>query len=156
MFHFRQYTAALRGAMIAAIAIPAVAGAQGIQPHQPLSTTPDDIARVRTAYVNAVISRNPAAVTAMYTADAVVLGPDGSETVGGRAIAKMHADSAAAWRPSDVRSTKLQVFGATAVDVGTWTIHTAAGDSVRRYLMVLRHGVNGWKMQSVAVTAATR
>lgn len=157
MLQSRWYRHALPLAAMASLALPAIAAGQGIQPHVPISTTLGDIAKVRVAYVNAINTRNPGAVTAMYTADAIVLGADGSQTVGARAIAKLNADSAASWAQSDAHSTSVKVFGATAIDVGIWTVRTAAGgETMRRYLAVLRHGVNGWKLQSVAMVPAAQ
>jgi ketosteroid isomerase-like protein len=138
--------------MAASLWLPTLAQGQGIQAHVPLSTTLGDIAKARAAYVDAYNARNAAAVTAMFTTDAVVLDADGSETVGARAIGERNAGAAASWPAAAVHSNKVRVFGATAVDVGTWTVRTADhGDAVHRYLAVLRHDVNGWKMQSVAV-----
>jgi len=151
------YRRVLPLAALACVGVPAMAIGQGIRPHRPVSTTIGDIAKVRTAYVNAVNTGNAAAVAAMYTPDAIVLGADGTQIVGARAIARLNADSAAGWAQSDVRSTSVKVFGATAIDVGTWTVQTAAGgQATRRYLAVLRHGVDGWKLQSVAIVPAVQ
>jgi ketosteroid isomerase-like protein len=157
MLKHRWYHHVLPLAALASLAIPAIAAGQGIQPHIPLSTTLGDIAKLRVAYVSAINGRNPGAASAMYTADAIVLGADGRQTIGAPAIAKLHSDSAAGWARSDIHSTSVKVFGATAVDVGTWAVRTpAGGETMRRYLAVLRHGVNGWKLQSVAIVPATQ
>ncbi|HEY3933751.1 MAG TPA: nuclear transport factor 2 family protein [Gemmatimonadales bacterium] len=151
------YRRGLPLALAVSIWLPALAQGQGIQPHVPLSTTLGDIAKVRAAYVDAYNAKNAAAVSAMYTADAVVLDADGSETVGARAIGQRNADSVRSWPQASVHSSSVKVYGATAVDVGTWTVRTAAhGDAIQRYLAVLRHDVHGWKLMSVAVVPVPR
>ena len=156
MSHTSWYRRVLPSALAVILSVPAWAAGQGIQPHVPVSTTLGDIARMRSAYVEAFNARNAAAVNAMYAADAIVLGADGSETTGA-AIARRNLDSVSTWSPAVVRSTSVKVFGATAIDVGTWTIRTPAGvEVVSRYLAVLRRDVKGWKLQNVAVVPVTR
>ena len=148
---------AARFALIAALALPAVAPAQGIPPHVPVSTTLGDLARVRASYVDAFNAHDAAAVSKLYAPDAIVLGADGSETVGASAIAKANADSAATWPQASAHSNSVKVYGSTAIDVGTWTVHLAnGGEQVSHYLAVLRHGVSGWKLQHVAIVPAAR
>ncbi|MGH7584448.1 MAG: nuclear transport factor 2 family protein [Gemmatimonadales bacterium] len=144
-----------RCAIAAALAVPAMATAQGIRPHIPVSTTLGDIAKVRAAYVDAYNDRNAPAVNGMYTADAIVLAADGSETSGGPAISRRNLDSATAWQPATMHSAGVKLYGATAVDVGTWTTQPSGGAAiVQRYLAVFRHGVNGWKLQALALTGS--
>jgi uncharacterized protein (TIGR02246 family) len=146
------YRHAVPLAMALSLYVPAVAAGQGVpEPHVPISTTLGDIAELRAAYVDAFNAKDAKAVAAMYTADAISIGVDGSQTVGARAIGKMFADSAANWPHAVINSVSLKVYGATAVDVGTWTVHPkAGGEMVSRYLAVLRHDVKGWKLQYVA------
>ena len=157
MSHPSWYRGILAPAFAAMLCVPALAVAQGIQPHVPLSTTLGEIARMRTAYVDAINAKDAVAVNAMYTGDAVVLAADGSQITGAREIAQRTVDPAATWSPAVVRSTGVKVYGATAIDVGTWTVRTATGSEVTsRYLAVLRHDIKGWKFQNVAVVPATK
>ena len=148
MSHHPWYRRAVPLALAVSLSVPAVAAGQGIpEPHAPVSTTLGDIAALRTAYVDAFNAKDAKAVSAMYTPDAIVIGVDGSQTVGAAAIAKMNADSAANWPHGVVASFATKVYGATAVDIGTWTVHPkAGGEFVSRYLVVLRHGIKGWKV----------
>ena len=146
---------AVRAGILAA-ALPAALAAQGIRPHVPITTTLDYIAKARTAYVDAYNAKNAAAIDHMYTTDAVVLGADGSEMTG-PAFARRNVDSADTWQEATVYSTSVKVYGATALDIGTWTTHPSAGDPVvRHYLAVFRHGVQGWKLQALALAAGAR
>jgi hypothetical protein len=48
----------------------------------------------------------------------------------------------------------MRVFGNTAWDVGTLTSRTAEGTAdVSHYLVVLRRGVETWRVSSLAVVA---
>lgn len=140
-------------ALAVGLSIPAIAAGQGIpEPHVPLSTTLGDIAKLRTAYVDAFNAKNSMAVSAMYTADAVVIDVDGSQVVGAKEIAKKNAYAAPNWPHAVIASHSVKVYGATAIDVGTWTVHPKeGGEVVNRYLAVLRHDMHGWKLQNVAV-----
>lgn len=144
---------ALPLALAVGFSLPAIAAAQGIPAaHVPLSTTLGDIATLRNGYVEAWNAKDANAVSAMYTSDAVVIDVDGTEVSGWKAIAKKNEDGAANWPHAVVNSHSVKVYGATAIDVGTWTVHPKeGGENVYRYLVVLRHGVKGWKLQNVAV-----
>jgi uncharacterized protein (TIGR02246 family) len=147
------YRHAVPLALAVSLFIPAIAAGQGIPAgHVPLSSTLGDIAQLRAAYADAFNAKDAKALTAMYTADAISIGADGRQTVGARAIGKMFADSAPTWPHAVVSSDTVRVYGSTAIDVGTWTVHPKeGGDIVNRYLVVLRHGIHGWKLQNVAV-----
>ncbi|MGH7522771.1 MAG: YybH family protein [Gemmatimonadales bacterium] len=140
-------------ALVAGFAVPSVALAQGIPAaHVPLSTTLGDIAKVRNGYVEAWNAKDVKTVNSMYTPDAVVLDVDGTEVVGLSAIAKKNEEGASNWPHAVIASHSVKVYGSTAVDVGTWTVHPAdGGEMVYRYLAVVRHGVHGWKLQNIAV-----
>lgn len=129
--------------------------AQGIkEPHTPVSTARGDIAAIRSSYVDAFNAKNAAAVAALYAPDAVVINPDGSVISGNAAIRKMMADSAANWPHAVVTPDSLRIYGATAVETGTWTTHPASGgEQVSHYLVVLRRYIRGWRIQSLANVA---
>ena len=155
MLHRPWYRYAL--ALAVSLCAPVLAVGQGIpKDRTPLPTTIGDIAAVRTAYVTAFNAKDAKAVSAMYTATATVIEASGVQTVGAAAIGKLLADSAATWPHAVVKSSSLKVYGSTAVDVGTWTVHPkAGGEFVFRYLVVLRKDINGWKLEySAAVPVA--
>lgn len=140
-------------ALVAGLSMPAIASGQGIPAvHVPLSTTLGDLAKLRNGFVEAWNAKDVKTVNTMYTSDAIVLDVDGTEVVGLKAIAKKNEDGAANWPHAVIASHFVKVYGSTAVDVGTWTVHPKeGGEMVYRYLVVSRHGVNGWKLQNVAV-----
>ena len=142
------YRRALPLALAASLCIPFIASGQGIpKDRAPLTTTLGEISALRTAYVDAFNAKDAKALSAMYTTNAIIISADGSQTEGGPAISKMFADSAANWPHAVVKSSGLRLYGTTAVDVGTWTVHPkAGGEMVSRYLVVLRKDMKGWKL----------
>ena len=93
----------------------------------------------------------------MYLPDAVVIREDGSTLLGQAAIGKALAEEAASWKQISISSDTMRVFGNTAWDVGSLSSAGSAGDaSVRHYLLVLRRGLQEWKISSVAVVPETR
>lgn len=148
---WRRHVAPL--ALALSLAIPAIAPGQGVpEPHVPLSTTLGNIAKVRAGYAAAFNAKNATAVTGMYTADASYIDADGSVAMGTQEIGARMASAAPNWPHAVVTSQMVKVYGATAIDVGTVTLHPQEGnDIVSRYLAVMRHDVDGWKYQSVAL-----
>lgn len=143
-------------ALVIGFSMPAIAAGQGIPAaHVPLSTTLGDIAKLRTGYTEAFNAKDAKTVSANFTADAVLIDVDGSQTMGAKSIATKQAADAPNWPHAVVAANSTKVYGATAVEVGTWTVHPKeGGEVVYRYLVVLRHTVNGWKLQNVAVAPA--
>ena len=140
-------------ALVAGFLAPAMAAAQGIaEPHAPITSTLGEIGKARAEYVDAFNAKDAKAVSAMFTADAIAVGANGSQMVGWQAIAKANADGAASWPHVVINSESVKVYGTTAVDVGTWTQTPAGGAEAQfRYVAVLRHGIHGWKLQDVAM-----
>ncbi len=138
--------------LVVSVLMPSIAAGQGIDaPRIPLRTALKDIATLRTAYVDAFNAHDAAAVSAMYTNDAVAIGADGSVATGLDAIKKSMSEGAENWPHAVIKSDTVKVYGATAVDVGTWTQHPKeGGEEVSHYLAVLRHDMNGWKLAYVA------
>ena len=67
-------------ALAVSVYVPAVAAGQGVPtPHAPVSTTLGDIAALRSAYVDAFNAKDAKALNALYTTDAIAIGPDGSQ-----------------------------------------------------------------------------
>lgn len=140
-------------ALVAGFSIPAIASGQGIPAaHVPVSTTLGDIAKLRSGFAEAWNAKDAKTLNAMYTSDATVIDADGSVVTGWKAIAKKNEDGAANWPHEVITSQSVKVYGTTAVDVGTVAMHPKdGGEMTYHYLVVLRHGVNGWKLQNLAV-----
>lgn len=144
--------------LAAALALASVstARAQGIEsPRVPLRTALAEINTLRAEYAAAYNKQDARAVTAMYLSDAVVIRPDGSTLLGQPAIGKAMTEESAKWVPSTLSSDTVRVYGNTAWDVGT--LKAAAGDGAApvHYLVVLRRGLEGWKISSLAVVPET-
>jgi len=141
--------------LVAALAFvaPSVASAQGIEsPRVPLRTAINEINALRDQYAEGFNKKDAAALTAMYLPDAVVIRGDGSTLVGKEAIGKDLAEGSAKWTQSTFASDTMRVFGNTAWDVGTMKSPSSTGkENVSHYLVVLRRGLKGWKISSVAV-----
>lgn len=141
------YRRAVPLVLAASVLVPSIAVGQGIEsPRIPLRTALNDIATLRASYVDAYNGKDAKAVNAMYADDAIVVSEDGALVMGRADIAKAMGD-AANWPHAVIHSDSVRVYGATAVDVGTFTAHPAEGGEMKsRYLVVLRHDMNGWKL----------
>ena len=139
-------------ALLAFTAAPA-AYAQGIEsPRVPVRTAIKEINTLRAEYADLYNKKDVRALTAMYASDAVVIRADGSTLLGQSAIGKSLADEAPAWEPVTITSDTMRVFGNTAWDVGTLTSRSPEGTAtVSHYLVVLRRGVETWRVSSLAV-----
>ena len=132
-----------------------LAHAQGIEsPRVPVRTAIKEINTLRAEYADLYNKKNVSALTAMYASDAVMIRSDGSTLLGQSAIGKALADEAPTWQHMTITSDTMRVFGNTAWDVGTLTSRTAEGTAdVSHYLVVLRRGVETWRVSSLAVVA---
>jgi ketosteroid isomerase-like protein len=135
----------------------ASAYAQGIEtPRVPLRTAIKELNTLRAEYADLYNKKDVAALVAMYSGDAVVVRADGSTLVGQQAIGKALAQDAPTWKPMVIASDTMRVFGNTAWDIGTLTTRTPTGDpSVSHYLVVLRRGIQTWKVSSLALVPGT-
>ena len=87
----RWYRHAALLVLASGLSVPAAAG-QGIPiPHPPLPTAQSDIAMLRSGYVDAFNNKDAKALSAKFTPNAVVLGVDGSQTMGVPAFRPGHA-----------------------------------------------------------------
>jgi uncharacterized protein (TIGR02246 family) len=142
--------------LLAALALVATApaAAQGVeQPRVPLRTAIKEINTLRSEYADLYNKKDAAALTAIYLPDAVVIRADGSTLMGQAAIGKAMGEEAASWKQVTLSSDTMRVFGNTAWDVGSMS-STGGSDSepsVTRYLVVLRRGVQEWRISSLAV-----
>ncbi len=151
MMRHRSSPRGMLMALVAVLALPALAAAQGVRtPHAPIPTGPKDIAAMRGAYVNAFNTKDFRAIDAMYTSDATMVLADGSHAEGMAAISAKNSADAMNWPQLTLTSESVKIYGTTAIDVGTWTTHSSTGDKSGRYLAVLRHDVNGWKLHDTA------
>ena len=152
MSHRTWYRRAVPLVLAAAVMVPSIAAGQGIDsPRIPLRTALADIATLRTEYVNAFNAHDAKAISAMYADDAIVTNGDGSTAWGMADLSMGNSEGADNWPHAVIKSDTVKVYGATAIDVGTWTTHPKeGGEVVYRYLAVLRHDMHGWKLQYVA------
>lgn len=145
--------------IVAAVALLAtsLAHAQGVEaPRVPLRTALAEINTLRSEYAEAYNKKDAAALTAVYLPDAIVIRPDGSTLIGRSAIGKAMAEESPTWQQTTIVSDTMRVYGNTAWDVGTFTTQSSEGSAaVSRYLVVLRRGVQAWKISSLAVVPQT-
>lgn len=144
---------------VAAVALLAtsLAHAQGVEaPRVPLRTALAEINTLRSEYAEAYNKKDAAALTAVYLPDAIVIRADGSTLIGRSAIGKAMAEESPTWQQTTIVSDTMRVYGNTAWDVGTFTTQSSEGSAaVSRYLVVLRRGVQAWKISSLAVVPQT-
>lgn len=145
--------------LVAALAFVAAspARAQGVEaPRVPLRTAITEINTLRAEYADAYNRKAVAVLTAMFLPDAVMIRPDGRTLLGQAAIGKALAEEAPGWGQAALSSDTMRVFGNTAWDVGKLSSTGAKGDaSVTHYLVVLRRGMQEWKISSLAVVPET-
>lgn len=136
----------------------ASAHAQGIEtPRVPLRTAIKELNTLRAEYADLYNKKEVSALTAMYLPDAVVVRADGSTLVGRTAIGKALAQDAPTWKPMTITSDTMRVFGNTAWDMGTLSTQTPTGDpAVSHYLVVLRRGIQTWRVTSLALVPAAQ
>ena len=89
----------------------------------------------------------------MYDSTAIVIAGNGAVAVGKGAVANAMAAAAPTWAHVVLTSDSMAVYGNTAVDQGTARYHPAgSAEVVERYLVVLRRGMQEWKIVRVAIT----
>jgi uncharacterized protein (TIGR02246 family) len=135
--------------------LPNVANGQGIEkPRVPLRTALDELRVLREAYSEAFNKKDTATLVDMYAPDAILIRDDGTVATGKEAIQKSF--EAGPWSKMSIASDTVRVFGNTAYDVGTVrTSRSEGGEDVSHYLVVLRRGIDAWKISSVAVVPET-
>jgi ketosteroid isomerase-like protein len=132
---------------------PTVATAQIEEPRIPLQTKLTELNRFRVEYAENFNKKDAAALAAMYADDAMINDRDGRVYKGGAQIREYMTAGAASFPHMVIESDSMAIYGNTAVDVGTTRMHPAgAAEIVSRYMVVLRRGMNGWKLVRVAVT----
>jgi ketosteroid isomerase-like protein len=132
---------------------PTVASAQIEEPRIPLQTKMSELTRFRTEYAEYWNSKNVTALTAMWSADAMFNDGDGKTYKGSDAVKQWYTERQANMPHLVIESDSMAIYGNTAVDMGTTKMHPAGGaEMVARYLVVLRRGMNGWKVVRLGVT----
>ena len=152
----RRSMASLLLAMALALLTTSPAAAQGVEaPRVPLRTAIKEINTLRAEYAALYNKKDTTALTAMYLPDAIVIRPDGT-LKGQAAVSKAFSEEAANWGQITLSSDTTHVFGNTAWDVGSMSSRGSDGNqSVQRYLVVLRRGIQTWQISSVAVVPET-
>lgn len=129
------------------------ASAQIEEPRIPLQTKLSELNRFRTEYAETFNKKDATALTAMWSDDGMFTDVDGKTYKGIDQIRQWYADGATSFPHLVIESDSLSIYGNTAVDMGTTKMHPAGGgEMVSRYIVVLRRGLNGWKLVRAAVT----
>jgi ketosteroid isomerase-like protein len=146
----RRFRAWLPFVASLAFLLPNVAAGQGIErPRVPVRKALDELRVLRGVYSDAFNKKDTATLVDTYAADAIVIRGDGTMLTGREAIQK--SLEAGPWGKMSIASDTVRVFGNTAYDVGTVRIAGSEGhEEVSHYLVVLRRGVNVWRISSLA------
>jgi len=110
------------------------------------------IAKLRTAYTNAVMAQDAAAIAKFYAADGTEMPPNAPAAKGRAAIEKFHKDFAQQFmiHGSSLTPTETHVLGAVAYEVGTYKQQLmpmkggAINDDRGKYIVLLKKDGSGW------------
>ena len=154
----RRPTASLLLAMALALVTTSLLAAQGVEtPRVPLRTAIKEINTLRAEYAALTTRRTPRPsprCTCRTRSSSARTGNHADGT--GAAVSKAFSEEAANWGQITLSSDTTRVFGNTAWDVGSMSSRGSDGNqSVQRYLVVLRRGVQTWQISSVAVVPET-
>ena len=142
----------LSAVLLALALAPTVASAQIEEPRIPLQTKMTELTRFRVEYAENFNKKDAAALGAMWSDDGIFTDVDGTSYMGSQ-IRTYYTQGAAKFPHLVIESDSLAIYGNTAVDVGTTKMHpTGAAEQVARYMVVLRRGMNGWRLIRAAVT----
>lgn len=156
MSHRSRFRSSLPLVVVLALAAASAASAQIEEPRIPLRTALAEINTLRTEYAENFNAKNSDAITAAYLPDAIVIREDGSVLMGQEAIGEFFAEEAPNWPHLVINSDSVRVYGHSAWDVGTATMHPAdGGEMVNRYLVVLRRDMNGWRISRASLVPVT-
>jgi uncharacterized protein (TIGR02246 family) len=150
----RRFRAWLPCMVSLAFLLPNVAAGQGIErPRVPIRKALDEIRVLRGVYSDAFNKKDVATLADTYAGDAIVIRGDGTVLTGREAIQK--SLEAGPWGKMSITSDTVRVFGNTAYDVGTVTVNSEGHEDISHYLVVLRRGVNVWRVSIVAAVPET-
>ncbi|HMU61457.1 MAG TPA: nuclear transport factor 2 family protein [Gemmatimonadales bacterium] len=146
--------------LLLASVVPSVARAQIPDSTIPLQTVISETNRFRAEYADYFNKKDIAGLMTMYASNAIFTAEDGTRYTG-QAEIKAYFTSMAATMPHIViTSESLLSYGATAIDMGTLTMHPPGGGEVKsRYLAVLRRergGAGNWDLVRVSRTPVTK
>lgn len=150
----RTRRSVLSAVVAAAVLVPSFAAAQGIEePRIPLRTKLAELNTLRTEFETAVNAKDAAAAASIYAPHAIYQRADGTVLRGADAIREALASEAEGWGRFTITSDTVQMYGNTAVDIGSGTMEMADGSTrSMRYTAVLRRDLNGWKLVADAET----
>jgi uncharacterized protein (TIGR02246 family) len=150
----RRFRAWLPCMVSLAFLLPNVATGQGIErPRVPIRKALDEIRVLRGVYSDAFNKKDVATLADIYAGDAIVIRGDGTVLTGREAIQK--SLEAGPWGKMSITSDTVRVFGNTAYDVGRVTVNSEGHEDISHYLVVLRRGVNVWRVSSLAAVPET-
>ncbi len=138
--------------LLALLLAPSLASAQIEEPRIPLQTKMTELTRFRAQYADSYNKKNADAVVAMYADDAVIV-TDMGAMISGAAGVRSFLGDASQFPHLVIESDDMQIYGNTAVDIGVVKMHPAGGgEMVSRYVVVLRRGMNEWKLVRASLT----
>ncbi len=142
-----------------ALVVPSTASAQIPDSVIPLQTVVSETNRFRAEYADHFNKKDIAGLLTLYAADAIFTAEDGTRYTGKAEIQAYFTKMGATMPHIVVTSESLLSFGATAIDMGTITMHPpGGGEHKSRYLAVLRRelgGAGNWDLIRVARTPVT-
>lgn len=128
-------------------AVPTLAHAQIDSGMVPLRTAISELNSLRTQYAEMYNKKDVAGLVATYDPGAIAVMSNGTVLMGSDAIRKSLTTDAPNFPHLVIKSDTMRVFGNTAIDEGTLTMHpSSGGEMVERYLVVLRRNMNGWHL----------
>jgi ketosteroid isomerase-like protein len=132
---------------ILALGAPSTARAQIPDSAIPLQTVVSQTYRFRIEYAENYNKKDVAALAGMYDRNAIITTEDGNTYVGIDAIKAALTKMAPTFPHIVIKSDSMVAYGHTAIDVGTTTMHPAAGGELTsKYLAVLRRDGQDWKI----------
>lgn len=133
--------------LLLGLAAPAVVQAQIPDEAIPLQTSLSQLRVLRAEYAEAWNNKDAAALTALYTDDAVAVLPDGKVLSGSKALHAYFADQGSALPHMVITPNEPRVYGNMAFEEGMLTQHPAGGGEVHlRYMVVSRRNMSQWKL----------
>jgi uncharacterized protein (TIGR02246 family) len=146
--------------LLLASAVPSVARAQIPDSTIPLQTVISETNRFRAEYADYFNKKDIAGLMTMYAANAIFTAENGTRYTGQEEIKAYFTAMAATMPHIVITSEGMLSYGATAIDMGTITMHPPGGGEVKsRYMAVLRRergGAGNWDLVRVARTPVTK